>query len=106
MRLWRLTSILVGGVLFALLGGASRANAQALGGCSPIPNPAADPRIPPQICSTGINSASMDAAYRQQLTPVWCWAASMEMILAFNNEGCRAERYRNGCLRSGHSNRA
>ncbi len=86
MRSRSFTWILLTGIGFALFGATSRANAQALGGCTPIPNPAANPAIPSQVCSTGLNSASMDAAYRQQLTPVWCWAASMEMILAFNNE--------------------
>lgn len=37
-----------------------------------------------QICGAGITSVSMNPAFRFQTTPVWCYAASMAMIIAYH----------------------
>jgi hypothetical protein len=60
--------------------------ALALGGCNPNPAAANNRLVPPLICGTGVDSTSMDAAFQIQQTPVWCWAASMSMILSFNGK--------------------
>lgn len=37
----------------------------------------------PELCVVGVPSTAMNAAFQYQRTPVWCWAASMAMILAY-----------------------
>jgi len=37
----------------------------------------------PELCVVGVPSASMNQVFQYQRTPVWCWAASMSMILAY-----------------------
>lgn len=79
--------VLLGFCLTSLLWlsiGTARADAQ-LGGCKPNPNPYNNRQFS-QICATGVDSTAMDAAYKVQQTQVWCWAASMEMILAVNSK--------------------
>ncbi len=37
----------------------------------------------PDLCVVGVRSSAMNAVFQYQRTPVWCWAASMAMILAY-----------------------
>jgi hypothetical protein len=37
----------------------------------------------PNLCVVGVRSTAMNAIFQYQRTPVWCWAASMAMILAY-----------------------
>jgi len=60
--------------------------ALALGSCNPNPAAANNRYVAPVICGTGVDSTSMDAAFQIQQTAVWCWAASMSMILSFNGK--------------------
>jgi hypothetical protein len=69
--------------LFLAASGPGAVSAAPLGGCTPLANPYANPNLPAQVCGTGVNSTPMDAAYEVQRTQVWCWAASLSMVMAF-----------------------